>query len=141
MGGVLNFFQWLYGIIQKALALVVSIPGLILSGVAGIASAIGTAFSQFTWLDSATNYVNSVTAAVRTLVNSNHGSLGDIFLGWFALDRLSQCVATLAACTIGATIIACITIFAAIFVCIPGILGIRALCKGIRTFSGGVVSP
>lgn len=141
MSLVLNFFEWLYSILRKGLEIVVSLSGQIVTAIASVVGVVSTMFSNFEWLQGATDWVNGATTKVSSFVNAGHSELFEIFFGWFALDTFVQVCGVVVSCTFGVACIVFVTIFTAVFGLVPVVLGIRSICKALKVVSVGYVEP
>ena len=141
MGFLLTFFEWLYGLLRKALSIVSSLGSQIVTAIGSVVAVVGTMFGNFTWLDGATSWVNNATSVVSNFVNASHSDLFEIFFGWFAVDTFVQVCGVVVSATFGVAVVVFVTIFTAVFGLVPVVLGVRAICKALQTVSVGYVKP
>lgn len=141
MGVLVDFLQFVQKCLKWGMFGLVGVVGLIGSAVVGLISAVGTAFSHFTWLETATGWVNAAASTVSNVVNVADSPLTQVLFGWCALDRAVQILGVVIGATFGATISALITLFLAVFALVPTVLTVRAILKLIQTGTAGVVDP
>lgn len=141
MGFLLTFFEWLYGLLRKALKIIIDLKAQIVTAIGSVVAVVGTMFGNFTWLDGATGWVESATSMVQGFVNEAHSDLFEIFFGWFAVDTFVQVCGVVVAATFGVAVVVFVTIFTAVFGLVPIVLGVRAICKALQTVSAGYVNP
>ena len=141
MGFLLEFFEWLYGLLRKALSIITDLGAQIVAALGSVVAVVGTMFSHFTWLDGATDWVNRATSTVDTFVNAAHSDLFEIVFGWFAVDTFVQVCGVVVSATFGVAVVVFVTIFTAVFGLVPVVLGVRAICKALQTVSVGYVKP
>lgn len=141
MSFVVEFFRFLQKALRWCLFGLVGVAGQIGVAVVGVVGAVSTAFSRFTWLATATSWVNDATTSVRSLVDYSSEGLASLFLHWFSLDRAVQVAIVVVTSTVGATVAAIITLFLAVMAIVPTVLIVRAILKSIQTATGGIIDP
>lgn len=106
-----DFLRVLHKFMSSSLLLVLTPAGLFVTVISSVSVAVGGMFSRFTFFTPAVTAIQNATTSVQTIMNAPHGALGDVFLGFFAIDRIVQTILLLITLTIGVSTVALITIF------------------------------
>lgn len=141
MAELRKFLEFLNRVLLWGVAAIPKIGVQMGLAVISMAGVISTMFSKFTWLNSATSYVQNATTVVSQFMQRDFGVIGNVLLGWFALDHLSQVAIVTITATIGVTVVVFVTIFVSVMTVVPSILIVRGIMKALQTASIGILDP
>lgn len=135
------FFEFCYKCLKMALTWQVTAAGLILSAIGSCVTFIATIFSNFSWLQWPTTWLDAATTQLQLMINNSMPHLAQVLLRCFAIDTLVQLVGTVIACTVGVVVLVCITLLVSLVALLPVLLGVKAVLKAIRVATLGVADP
>lgn len=141
---IYDFFKYLSGIFKKALAGLMTLPGLLVSGIFGFASLVLSLFGEF---DYSTDMVSRIDAAASMLdeifgvIRSGNYALVDMLVSFLAVDTFVECLVALVTATVAIVVATLFTFLGSFIVFAGGVLLVRGILKVIRICSGGFIDP
>lgn len=143
IGVIVSFFSWLFQILKKFIVFLFTVPGQVLTACGTILGTCYVVFTRFTWLQPATQSVQTATSQVSSFISQvqTDSPIFSALYSFFAFDYLIEFAAGVVVCTVGVLVALMTGIFSAIVLSLPGILVARATLKLIRISSGGIVDP
>lgn len=127
-----KLFGWLVDGARFLIPLILSVPGLMVIALGSIGVFVSTIFSRFTWLASATQYVQQATQIVQQFGNEEYGAIGQFLLGWFGFGNLAIAITSVITMTVGATIAVFVTLLIGIVAIVPLVYAVRAALRTIN---------
>lgn len=130
--------------LRKSLSALMSIPGLVLSGVTGFVTFVLSLFTDWDYTTRIVDQIDGVSAVMAEqfgVLRSSSSPVLDILVSFLAVDTFVECMVMLVAATIALVVSTLLTFGVAVVGLAVGILSIRGVLKLIRVFSGGFVDP
>lgn len=141
---IYDFFKYLSGIFKKALAGLMTLPGLIVSGIFGFATLVLSMFGEFDYstdlasrIDSAASMLDEIFGVIR---NGDY-ALVDMIVSFLAVDTFVECLVALVTATVALVVATMFTFLGGFIVFAGGVLVVRGILKVIRICSGGFIDP
>lgn len=141
---IYDFFKYLSGVFKKALAGLMTLPGLLVSGIFGFATLVMSLFGEF---DYSTEMVMRIEDAAARLdeifgvIRQGDYALVDMLVSFLAVDTFVECLVALVTATVAIVVATIFTFLGGFMVFAGGVLLIRGILKVIRICSGGFIDP
>lgn len=144
MGYIIELCQYIAKGLRSALFSMMTIPGLIVSGIVGIITFVVGIFSDWDYttelvskIDTAAGYI----AEQFAVLHSSSSPVLDILVSFLAVDTFVECMVLLVTATVALVVSTFCTFILGIVIIAAGILVIRGVLKVIRVCTGGFVDP
>lgn len=144
MGAVVEFLQMISKYLRSSLFALMSVPGLIVSGIVGFVAFVVGMFTEFDFTTELVNKIDLAASSVAeqfgVLRQSSSPAL-DMLVSFLAVDTFVECMVLLVTVTVALVVTTFCTLLLGIVAIAGTILVIRGILKLIRVCTAGVADP
>lgn len=144
MGYIVELCQYISKGLRSALFGLMSIPGLVVSGLVGAFAFVVSLFSDWDYTTEVCSKIDTAAAYVAEqfgVLHQNSSPVIDILVSFLAVDTFVECMVLLVTATVALVVSTFCTFVLGIVLIAGGVLLVRGILKIIRVCSGGFVDP
>lgn len=141
---IYDIFKFISRALRKCIFALVSIPGLIMSGLAGLATLLLGLFADFDYTSQIVQDIDRASASLAEqfqVIRYSSNGVVDILVSFLAVDTLVECLVLLVGATIAIVVCTLLTFLGGVLAVAVSILIVRGILKIVRVCSGGFVDP
>lgn len=144
MGYIIELCQYIAKGLRSALFALMSIPGLIVSGLVGAFTFVVALFTDWDYTTELVSKIDTASAYIAEqfgVLHQNSSPVLDILVSFLAVDTFVECMVLLVTATVALVVSTFCTFLLGVALLAVGVLLVRGILKVIRVCSGGFVDP